>query len=515
MTTSLADNRPHPGQKPASPRTTDYPLQGRLALLGVVSGLLVGTLLFSPIAGFAVFTVLLCVGALWRRDELPVLAFCVGYQWLFAAGGYLYLLTTGRFPQNQQIGDVEGATLLSLIGLLVIVAGIRIAFALLGRWTARTRQAKRASPEPRYSIRVLFLLVMAIFAVEWFTSFRPSSVSFQAAQLIYSVLAMRYVALGLLFYAIFQQRRGHLYGLIAAVYVLIPQLTTGFSGFREPFFLLFLVVAGLRQGKDTSQGAQTATTRGLALAGVGLAVSLVAMGLFWEGVAKPAIRPGVFAGAVTGNPVARARSVNTQVSQSFAEVDWNTAAEHLASRLGSGIGYFSNVLDRVPDLIPYQQGRFTRKALELSVEPRVLFPTKPVLENPSEIIRTYAGISVASSDEKTSVGIGYIAEFYIDYGVPAMFVPLLLLGLLIGTMSAVLLRFSPSYTMFLLSTAVVFVRNLTAFESSTAYMLGGLLLSFLVLVVLLIVVGPLLHRLLVDRGSAFKAAPVVSSGYVR
>ena len=44
----------------------------------------------------------------------------------------------------------------------------------------------------------------------------------------------------------------------------------------------------------------------------------------------------------------------------------------------------------------------------------------------------YTGSRVAGTEEGTSIGIGYMAESYIDFGPIYMFVPILLLGVFYG-----------------------------------------------------------------------------------
>ena len=63
--------------------------------------------------------------------------------------------------------------------------------------------------------------------------------------------------------------------------------------------------------------------------------------------------------------------------------------------------------------------------------PRILFPNKPALED-SAITSLYTGIEVAGAGEGTSIGIGYMAESYVDFGPVWMFAPILLLGLFYG-----------------------------------------------------------------------------------
>jgi hypothetical protein len=64
--------------------------------------------------------------------------------------------------------------------------------------------------------------------------------------------------------------------------------------------------------------------------------------------------------------------------------------------------------------------------------PRVFFPTKAELQNDSDMVRKYSGVWVAGDQTGTSIAFGYAAESYIDFGIPWMFVPMVVFGFLMG-----------------------------------------------------------------------------------
>src|SRR2546428_6904586 len=97
----------------AEPHADMYPLQRRLLVWGLVVATTGGILFLSPLAGFAFLVLFGAVGALWRRDEAPILVFCIAYQWFFIVTGYFYQQITGRYPGLPAVGDLQGAVLLS------------------------------------------------------------------------------------------------------------------------------------------------------------------------------------------------------------------------------------------------------------------------------------------------------------------------------------------------------------------------------------------------------------------
>jgi hypothetical protein len=60
--------------------------------------------------------------------------------------------------------------------------------------------------------------------------------------------------------------------------------------------------------------------------------------------------------------------------------------------------------------------------------PRVLFPDKSTLDD-SKITTALLRRKITSD---TSISVGYIAQAHVDFGVPGMFLPVLIIGVMIG-----------------------------------------------------------------------------------
>src|SRR5262249_31046193 len=90
--------------------------------------------------------------------------------------------------------------------------------------------------------------------------------------------------------------------------------------------------------------------------------------------------------------------------------------------------YPALAVERVPAVIPYENGAILGGAVWHLFTPRLLFPDKPEVESDSEEVRKYAGVPVAGPESGTSIAFGYAAESYVDFGVPLMFVPVFVYG---------------------------------------------------------------------------------------
>jgi len=116
----------------------------------------------------------------------------------------------------------------------------------------------------------------------------------------------------------------------------------------------------------------------------------------------------------------------------FDKNELGVAFDALLRRI-SYVEYFARVVDYVPSELPYEHGTLWLGAIRHIVTPRLLFPNKPVLHD-SYTTRKYTGTEVAGPETGTSIGVGYIAESYIDFGPMLMFIPILLVGILYGGM---------------------------------------------------------------------------------
>jgi hypothetical protein len=69
----------------------------------------------------------------------------------------------------------------------------------------------------------------------------------------------------------------------------------------------------------------------------------------------------------------------------------------------------------------------------VAIVPRALWPSKPVFAGSGDIVSTYTGISFAAG---TSVGVGQVMEFYVNFGGIGVFVGFLILGALVAMFDA-------------------------------------------------------------------------------
>ncbi len=482
--------RPRPPQALAS---KSYPLERVGLVAGAVVGSAFGVVFFSPLAGFAVFVLFAFSGFLWRDGEPPVLAFCLAYQWFFVVTGFLYQNVTGEYPGIPYVGNLTGAVALSLFGFLCLAAGIRLAGLLLPPQLRTRIEALRGQSED-YRIRRLFLVVVAVYLMNYLGNLRPT-VFFNFAQIIERLLEFRGVLLFALLLTILRKNRGYAWGAAAFLFALVPRLASSQSVFKELFFMLILgLLAYWRPwSADPRQRRRSAA---IAVTLIVIVTGLGCMGVLWEGAIKPIWRRAHRMGTVADSPTGRVAEFSGVVAEASGDFQLGESVAALAGRLSSGVGYFSHVLEHVPAVVPHEGGTLTMRAVRHVVTPRFLFPDKGNLGVDSWLVRIYAGMDVAGEELQTSVGLTYMGQFYIDFGRYGMFLALLGYGMLIGLLYRAMILFAPSFSLFCGAVTIIFLGHFTSYEGEIAKDLGGLIQSGVMFTAILVLVGPLLHSYL-------------------
>lgn len=470
-----------------------YPFETRFLQWGLVAAVLIGTASLSLLTGFSVFVLFAATGMVWRRNEPPVLAACLGYQWVSVVAGYLYRQVSGIYP-GMAVRDLEGAVFFSLLGLMVLAAGIRSGLYLGSRGLS-TRRGRLPGGGSTYDVRRLFWLVVLLGASNWLIEIKPMVLFFDAAQLLYRLLEFRSVFLILLLLSVLQQRRRYGYAVVALLYTAVPKLASTGSALAGIFIVITIVLLSQwrpwersRSERRWSQRVGRATAAGM--------VALMFVYLGWEGGVKSAWRRTVLSDEVSRSRIAMVRGFLSTAAEVGPRISWASAPHALAARASSGVGFFSHVLPLVPDVIPHEHGRLTLRAIQHTAMPRVLFPDKPNLGSDSWLIRRYAGLPAAGLDRNTSIGLGYMAEFYIDFAVPGMFIALFAYGALLGFLYAAMRVFAPSHLLYAATVTVMFLRHFMTYDGEIAKLMGGTMQAFVVFALLLGLLGPRLDRYL-------------------
>ena len=143
--------------------------------------------------------------------------------------------------------------------------------------------------------------------------------------------------------------------------------------------------------------------------------------------------------------------------------------------------YPALAMERVPRVLPHENGALLWGTIKHVLTPRLFFPNKDSLISSSSLVRYYSGVWVAGEETGTSIAFGYAAESYVDFGVPVMFIPIFVFGVFAG---AALNWFPRKIRCKEAGTVLVTVlawSGLYLFERSWSKMLGDMLIQMIFL----------------------------------
>ena len=473
----------------------NYPLTLGGVLVGLVAGALAAVLSDNLLAGYAVFVLFASTGVVWRKDESPVLPFILAFQWMSVTSGFWYAWWFGTFPGYYPAGDIDKTIVIALTGLLALSAGIRLASQGIG---SSSHAGEDNDTHTASAILPLFVIVVATYAVDYFYTINAREFG-SVASLIQRVLEFRQVLLITLWLEILRSRKYTLLLFASFVWAIVPRLGAYYSDFKSPFVLLILVLVGTWKPWEARWWPRSLVA---ALRAAPLVIALAIVLLIWQGGLKRDTRLAHDAGQIGSEPTARVTFFLQNVTAELPRLFQNPEpyVEALVERV-SYVTFFSRVLEHVPSREPYADGELLKMALSNSLVPRFLVPDKPELPSDSYYTRRFAGVQVAEG--QTSISIGYMAEFYADWGFGGMYLSIFCYGCWIGLVAGVVRRFTPlpalrfgAMTMVLLAVADFehqFVKGFAALNLNATITLG-----------LLIVLTPFLRRLFSDAASELK-----------
>ena len=485
-------------------RSVDSQSRGNSLLLWMLlASAVAGLLCMDPVVAFGGLVATALVAMLRREDESLVLLVCLGYQWLFVIAGITYRSIFGRYPSDYHSDYVDTAALLLLGALAVMGAGVWLALRL---WSLSPlcRSRRPLLPEKsRYAVDKLFLCVVVLYLGSWLSTTSPKHVLYSVSQVFYRLLEFRTVFLFLLFLAVLRTRRGRLLALGAAAFVMLPLVTGGGSGFAS--VLIVLLAAALSEGRHLfTEGLSTARNRRIFALVCLVALTLVNLAIMWQGAVKSHWRPIARSEDLQASRIDRIAMFFEVAGASVSELDWNKGLESLAKRTSDVPMLMALVLERVPNEVPHQSGEQTLRAIRHIAMPRFLFPEKENLGSDSWLVRRFAGLNVAGEAQGTSIGLGYLVEFYVDYGAVGMLAAAFVFGAFVGSLHRLLVLAAPSMDLYRAAAAAILLQHFFALDASLAKIVGGLLMAYIVFGALLLLFGGVIHRALL--------APATTSG---
>jgi hypothetical protein len=426
-----------------------------------------GLLTANPLLSVsAVLVLLVIVRILWRSGEPPILIMAAGFQWTQIAAKVILADYLGVKVATLSLSPrVEEAIWLSFAGLVVLSIGTRLAL----RNTPPRPIAAVSGLLSRMSLDRLFAAYLAFAFVSWIVPYFAWQL-LSVAQVILNVASIKWVLFYLLGVVAIRRRQNRAYFAIAMIMEFIAGVGF-FSEFKLAFFFAILVLTSVHVRLTAFRAAVVAVAF----------VTMILTALVWQAIRvdyRSYLNQGTGQQVVLVGPLDRV----TMFAKLASEVDGDDvtrAIEPLLIRLAY-VDYFATVLDYVPAQRRHEGGTLWWRSIVHVLLPRLFYPGKAILPSDSELTSAYTGLMLAGADRGTSISMGYMTESYIDFAQFGMFLPIFILGLLWGYMFSFFLKRGRTPEEGFAFAAALLV-NATYFEIASVKLLGGMLMTFLVL----------------------------------
>ena len=432
--------------------------------LAIVGALISALLLASPNGPLWAASILMLPTAVWLlggRRAHPVLEWLIGLNWLQIAGDVLGADLSDQTLAEGWMGRYrEQAIFFSLCAVLAMALGMRVGTRLGGRAFGASAlpvvEARRGVDIYRI-VGAYFVFLALAQALSSAAGVVPS-----LTQPILALALIKFVCIYLVAAKVFASERGYQWVLL----ILILELSMGFVGFfaryKEAAFVMLICVAATRG---------TTTIRKWVFAGTTI-ILVIWMSLVWTVIKND------YRYQIISNPLEQ--RIEWLAERLFGNtIDYRDAVIRLVQRVGY-TELYAQLLARIDiGSTPKNLARYSA-ALEHVLTPRVLFPDKPRLDD-SKVTRSLLGIEIS---DDTSIGIGFIAEAHLDFGFPALLVPLFLLGVMIGGAAQYFMtRPAPLAVREAFMTATLFLSF--QFETNIDKALGGFITACLAMALVL------------------------------
>ncbi|MEJ7587817.1 MAG: hypothetical protein WKI04_09690 [Ferruginibacter sp.] len=154
--------------------------------------------------------------------------------------------------------------------------------------------------------------------------------------------------------------------------------------------------------------------------------------------------------------------------------------------------HFAKAIERVPAIIPYQNGDNWSSVLQYTTTPRFLNPDKPTVDNSVKASR-YTGIPYARANKGVSFSLGYFAECYIDFGYLGMMIPLMVLGVIYGKLYHYFVTKATPNLLFNYAITGSFFLEFYGYEMDATILTGRLFASIVTYVMFIQFIFPIFH----------------------
>lgn len=282
------------------------------------------------------------------------------------------------------------------------------------------------------------------------------------------------------------------------VSVVFVEAAMGMTGFFGEFMHTFLIVGIAAISARTKWRPSDFVIIGA------VSVTAVAFGIFWSAV-KSEYRSYVSLGTgaqIVAVPFEDRVNYLLNKVDAFDAEDLELGLSALVSRHGY-TEFLGLTLQYVPESRPHEVGTLTAAAVGNILTPRVLFPWKAPLPHDTDIMVKYTGLPMAW-DIRTSISIGHLGEFYIDFGYVGGLLAMAGLGFFISRLYILIRNRGTSPFLLRAALCCLVVMPAAYFGTALAKVLGGVVFATIISVFTQRIALPILFGKIIKKNQRIR-----------
>jgi hypothetical protein len=331
---------------------------------------------------------------------------------------HLIQITSGVWLSNYLGKDINfraeflgQATLFSYLGLVVLLLPVYFVHRRIPQLQSNLLN--------KFSSKLSTKRVMEVYILMFFLSLFLSALAFQLSgltQLIVSVKNLKWFFFTLFVILAINKKELIPQLIVFSIFEFVFGFFSFFSDFKTIIFYIILVFLFYLTKVNLKQI---------------LLAMLVGSILFYIGVRWTAIKGEYRSFLNQGNKtqsviVDRNAAFNKLMELSENETDFDKSAAQFFDRVQYTY-HLAKAMERVPFVLPYEDGKNWLSILAYVTTPRFLNPDKEINQTSVKATK-YTGIAYLGYQSGVSFSLGYFADSYVDFGVWGMLIPLFLLG---------------------------------------------------------------------------------------
>lgn len=303
------------------------------------------------------------------------------------------------------------ATLFSYVGVIFLIAPLYFVHHKLPQLTPELLN--------KFSNELSTRRIMEIYILMFFLSLILSALAFQISgltQIILSVKNIKWFFLTL--FAIMVIKKKELIPQLIAfsIFEFVFGFFSFFSDFKTIIFYMILVYLFYLTKVNLKQ----------IILAIVVGVVIFYIGVRWTAI-KGEYRSFLNQGSKTQSVVVdRNAAFNKLMELSDNETDFDKSAAQFFDRIQYTY-HLAKAMERVPFVIPFEDGSNWLGIISYVTTPRILNPEKEINQTSLKATK-YTGISYLGYQSGVSFSLGYFADSYVDFGSYGMMIPLCLLG---------------------------------------------------------------------------------------